>query len=375
MNIKLKRAALILAAACSAALLGCSSTSHEPAELESINELVDSERVWSESVGANVTGLVTPALTSSGIYTAGGKTVYKLDSKTGSEIWSADADADISAGVGSDGEFIAVGTVKGEVEVFDAEGKKLWSARLSSEMSVPPLVGAGFVIVRTADTRITAFDAATGERRWRYQSQVPSLTVRAASQMRFSPAGVLAGQANGRLLALDGQGKTVFDLVVAQPKGITEVERLCDVVGTPLVDQNMMCASAFQGGILCISAQNGRPLWRAAVDAVSGPVTDGGRVYVTTARGEINAYDYATGDLVWQNAALLWRSPSAPAVLDDVIAVGDYDGVVHFLDPKTGTFVGRTSVSGAVRVPPISMGKGAIFQTDEGQISYITVTK
>lgn len=375
MNIKLKRAALILAAACSAALLGCSSTSHEPAELERINELVDSERVWSESVGANVTGLVTPALTSSGIYTAGGKTVYKLDPKTGAEAWSADADADISAGVGSDGEFIAVGTVKGEVEVFDAEGKKLWSARLSSEMSVPPLVGAGFVIVRTADTRITAFDAATGERRWRYQSQVPSLTVRAASQMRFSPAGVLVGQANGRLLALDGQGKTVFDLVVAQPKGITEVERLCDVVGTPLVDQNMMCASAFQGGILCISAQNGRPLWRAAVDAVSGPVTDGGRVYVTTARGEINAYDYATGDLVWQNAALLWRSPSAPAVLDDVIAVGDYDGVVHFLDPKTGTFVGRTSVSGAVRVPPISMGKGAVFQTDEGQISYITVTK
>ena len=231
------------------------------------------------------------------------------------------------------------------------------------------------MIVRTADTRITAFDAASGERRWRYQSQVPALTVRAASSMRFSPAGILVGQSNGRLLALDGQGKTIFDIVVAQPKGITEVERLCDVVGTPLVDQNMMCAAAFQGGILCISAKDGRPLWRAAVDAVSGPVTDGGRVYVTTSRGEINAYDYATGELVWQNSALLWRSPSAVAVLDEVIAVGDYDGVVHFLDPKTGKFVGRTSVDGAVRVPPISLGNGAIFQTDEGQISSITVTK
>ena len=108
---------------------------------------------------------------------------------------------------------------------------------------------------------------------------------------------------------------------------------------------------------------------------MSGPVTDGGRVYVTTARGEINAYDYVTGELVWQNAGLLWRSPSAVAVLDDVIAVGDYDGVIHFLDPKTGKFVGRTSVSGAVRVAPISLGRGALFQTDEGQLSYITIAK
>ncbi len=375
MNIKFKRVALTIAAVCGLALVGCSSTSHEPAELEDINQLVDSDSVWSQSVGSSVTGLVTPFLTQSGLYAAGGYTLYKLDPKTGEEEWAVETDAEISAGVGSDGEFVAVGTVKGEVEVFDATGKKLWNARLSSEMSVPPLVGAGFVIVRTADTRITAFDAASGERRWRYQSQVPALTVRAASTMRFSPAGILVGQSNGRLLALDGQGKTIFDIVVAQPKGITEVERLCDVVGTPLVDQNMMCAAAFQGGILCISAKDGRPLWRASVDAVSGPVTDGGRVYVTTSRGEINAYDYATGELVWQNSALLWRSPSAVAVLDEVIAVGDYDGVVHFLDPKTGKFVGRTSVDGAVRVPPISLDNGAIFQTDEGQISYITVTK
>ena len=113
-------------------------------------------------------------------------------------------------------------------------------------MSVPPLVGSGFVVVRTADTRVTAFDAATGERRWRYQSQVPALTVRTAAQMKFSPAGILVGQANGRLLALDAQGKMVFDAVIAQPKGITEVERLVDVVGSPFVDGRMMCAAAFR---------------------------------------------------------------------------------------------------------------------------------
>lgn len=372
MNIKSGLTALAAALGCCALLGACSSTgSHEPADLPDIPSLVEVDHVWSESLGESVTGLLTPVVTHNGIFAAGGDEISRIDPNTGDVIWSVEAGSDITAGVGSDGQYVAVGTVKGEVEVYDVDGKKLWSVRLTSEMSVPPLVGSGFVIVRTTDTRVTAFDALSGERRWRYQSQVPALTVRAASQMRFSPAGVLIGQANGRLLALDGNGRTVFEAPVAQAKGITEVERLVDVVGTPLVDAQMMCASAFQGGILCIDSTNGRPLWRAQVDAVTGPVTDGRQVYVVTARGEINAYDYVTGKLVWSNSALLWRDPSAPVVINDILAVGDYDGEVLFLDPDSGEFIGQTSVSGAVRVPPIGLGDGAVFQTEEGQITYI----
>ena len=238
--LKQKLTVLVAAAASALVISGCSSTnSHEPAELNDIRELVQSSEVWSKNLGQTEGSLIAPVVTSTGIYSAGGNELYRIDPKTGDIVWSREADAEISAGVGSDGHYIAVGTVKGEVEVYDSEGERLWTARLSSEVSVPPLVGSGFVFVRTADTRITAFDAASGERRWRYQSQVPSLTVRAPSQMRFSPAGVLVGQANGRLLALDGNGRTVFEALVAQPKGITEVERLVDVVGTPLVDANM----------------------------------------------------------------------------------------------------------------------------------------
>ena len=79
MNIKFKRVALTIAAVCGLALVGCSSTSHEPAELADINQLVDSDSVWSQSVGGSVTGLVTPFLTQSGLYAAGGNTLYKLD--------------------------------------------------------------------------------------------------------------------------------------------------------------------------------------------------------------------------------------------------------------------------------------------------------
>ena len=79
MNIKFKRVALTIAAVCGLALVGCSSTSHEPAELEDINQLVDSDSVWSQSVGSSVTGLVTPFLTQSGLYAAGGKRAFTCE--------------------------------------------------------------------------------------------------------------------------------------------------------------------------------------------------------------------------------------------------------------------------------------------------------
>ena len=64
-----------LAAAIFGALVvsGCSSTgSHEPAELEDIRELVDSNEVWSDNLGATEGSLLAPAVTSTGIYAAGG---------------------------------------------------------------------------------------------------------------------------------------------------------------------------------------------------------------------------------------------------------------------------------------------------------------
>ena len=350
-------------------LTGCGSPDpHEPAELQDIRELVKTERLWSADVGESLTGMLSPVVTENAVYAAGGDTLYAVNLANGDRLWKSDTASDVTAGVGTDGRIIAVGTASGELKVFDTNGKQLWSVRLSSEMSVPPLVGSGFVLVRTTDTRITAFDAETGERRWHYQSQVPALTIRAPAQMKFAPAGVLVGQANGRLLALNAKGETVFDAVIAQPKGSTEVERLVDVVGAPMVDARMMCAAAFQGNIVCMSSQNGRLLWNAPVDAVTGPVSDGTNVYVVDAEGKIHAYDYNTGREAGVNSDLRYRSPSAPGVLGRVIVVGDYDGEVHLLDSATGEIIGRTSVSGAVKVPPVSLGDRVLIQTDEGHL-------
>lgn len=168
-------------------LAGCGTPdSHEPADLQDFREMVSPKVSWTASVGES-DGYLTPAVTDNAVYAAGGSSLYRLDRHTGDKVWEAEAGSRIVAGVGTDGMHQAVVTDRGEVEVYDAEGKFIWRATLSAETDVPPLVGQGLVVVKTSDTRITAFDIVTGERRWHYQGQAPALTLQAFNQMAWSP--------------------------------------------------------------------------------------------------------------------------------------------------------------------------------------------
>lgn len=345
---------------------------HEPAELADFTQRVAPRVVWSRNVGDAAAKNLTPAVTDNAVYAAGGSNLYRLDRESGSVVWRADTEGAVTAGVGTDGNYVAVGTDRGEVMVFDAEGKLVWKQNLSADIAVPPLVGAGRVVVKTTDTRITGFDLITGERAWHYQSQAPALSLQEFSQMAWSPAGILIGQSSGRLLALNPQdGKVVFDAVIGQPKGITEVERLIDVVGRPWVDQDMMCAAAFQGNLVCMNARNGRLLWSVKVDAVTGPASDARFVYEVDSKSRIHAYNRENGREAWVNDQMLYRNVSAPIRIGHTVAVSDYEGVVTMMNPANGEVVGRVNLSGAVETPAAQFGYGAVFQTVEGEVAYV----
>lgn len=373
----LKKPLRTLAALLSSAVLltGCglfsSDDPHEPRELESFDEQVQARILWRTNVGDGASKTLTPAVVQNAVYVAGESSLKRLNPETGDIVWSVETGAPVTAGVGSDGLVVAVGTAKGEVEAYDAEGKFLWRTTLSSDVTIPPLVGMGRVIVRTSDTRISGFDGNTGERLWHFQGQVPSLTLNTFNGLAWAPAGILSGQANGRLLALSPDGKPVFDAVIGQPKGITEVERLIDVVGRPWVDRELMCAAAFQGNLVCMLSNNGRLVWSAPVSAQTGPVSDNLAVYVVDATSHVHAFNRQTGREAWKSDLLEYRDVSAPIRVGGTLAVGDFEGVITMFNPANGTVVGRTSLSGAIKAPAAQLNYGAVFQTVEGDVAYI----
>ena len=198
--------------------------------------------------------------------------VVRLAPESGQVVWRTDVKARISAGVGSDGFTVAVASTRGEIIALGADGKELWRTQVGGEMRSPPLVGRGLVVVRSTDYRITALDASTGRRRWTYQRANVPLTLRSLTEMVYAGDLVIAGFPSGRLVALTAaNGAVRWDVAVSEPRGATEVERLADVVGAPLVIGSEVCAASYQGRVGCFDAATGSLRWSTEISESAGP--------------------------------------------------------------------------------------------------------
>jgi len=350
---------------------GSGPTGPKPAELPVLSAAQPAKVLWSASFGSTGPFVLRPVVAGDSVYAAGRDgTVAKLDARTGAPRWRVNVSAALSGGVGSDGKLVAVGSDKGEAILLDAEkGEVLWRARVSSEVLAAPEIGPGVVLVRTADSRVFAFDARDGKRRWVYQRAGASLVVRSPTGIVVSGDNAYAGFSGGKLIAIAlSNGAARWEATVATPKGSTELERVTDIAGEPSIQGREICAAAFQGRVACYDLQTGNQLWAREISTLTGAGMDARHVYVSDDKGTLHAFDRTNGRTVWKQERLSHRRLSLPLPLGAEIASGDYQGYVHFLARESGAFVGRIATDGggilgaATRLP----GGGMVVQTQSG---------
>ena len=362
-------AAVLLAALAAA----CSSGSKgpKPAELAALPDARPVRLVWSASVGDADRFIFSPTLTSEGLFTAARDgTVKRIDPQNGRTLWSMPSERKLSAGAGADRRTVAVATEDGEVIALDAEkGAVRWRARVSSEVLAAPTVAAGLVLVRSIDNRIFAFDEEDGKRRWVYQRAPSSLMVRTPAGVTVEGDTAYAGFSGGKLTALAlSNGGVRWEATVASPKGATELERVTDIVGDPAAQGREVCVAAYQGRVACYEAASGRQTWARDMSSINGVSLDARYAYVSDARGSVHALDRTNGRSIWKQDKLFLRQPSLPVPLGDVVAVGDFEGYVHFLSRESGAFVARYATDGsAIRAAPLVLPSSVVLvETQDG---------
>ena len=353
---------------------GTPSKASLAAPLKEFNPTLSTSVAWRATVGPARGAYLQPAVLENAIFAAAADgTVVRL-SPAGEVVWRADAKAKISGGVGSDGFTVAVGTPRGEVIAFGADGKELWRSQILGEVQSPPLVGRGLVVVRGSDFRVTALDAESGRRRWTYQRATTPLTLRGASEIAFAGDLVVAGFPGGRLVALAGSNGAVrWDVIVSEPRGATEVERLADVMGQPLAAAGDVCAASYQGRLSCFEASNGALRWARELSAMTGPGGDAQRVFVVDAQSHLHAFSRTAGASAWLQKGLERRDLSTPLALPRAVVAGDFQGYVHFLSPDDGAFVARLNLGSAISATPRAFGGGAVVQTQDGVVALINI--
>jgi len=302
-----------------------------PAPLSAVEASVAVQTAWSTRVGQGADKeylKLVPALADGRVFAADRKgRVSAYDASTGQSLWTAETKAPISGGPGTGEGLVLVGTSEAEVLALNKDtGELVWRAALTSEVLSAPRADQGIVVVRTVDGKLFGLDAKEGKRIWVYEQSVPVLTLRGTSAPLVWKDKVIAGFSNSKLAAVSlNEGKLLWETAVAEPHGRTELERLVDISGEPLLADGIVYVASFQGRIAAIEADSGKLLWARDMSSYSGLAVDEFGLYVTDDQSHVLALDRKDGRTLWKQDKLHARSVTAPAVYGNYVVVGDFE--------------------------------------------------
>lgn len=353
--------ALCLLTACSS---GTKPVVHKPSKLPELpSQMAQLQPLWKQRIGgaikadplrlqvAMVDGL-TVAASRQGSVEAWQLSDGKNKESQSKALWSRDfKKTEITSGVVLQDGVVIVGTAQGVLMALDAKtGATRWTRQLSAALLAPALVFEDRVVVMANDGSVTGTALSTGQPVWNFDVSVPPVSVRGLAAPVLFDRNVIVSSAGGRIYSLNvADGVPQWERRVAVNAGRSEVQRLIDIDGDPLLSGRSLYVASYQGQLVSVDLDNQRVRWSADSSSLRSLASGLGNVYVASVNGALSAYDETSGKLLWTQNDLAYRDLSNPVVLGRYLVVGDAQGYLHLIEQTEGKIIGRVRTSGAVR--------------------------
>ncbi|WP_404343566.1 outer membrane protein assembly factor BamB [Pseudoalteromonas mariniglutinosa] len=388
---KLTAATLAL---CIAALTGCSSSDdEEELVLPEIVNQFEAQLVWQESIGDGVEhyfSRLTPAVHNDVVYVADRQgDVAALSLTTGDTLWStdvrenpsfwpwqADDSAKLSGGILHAYGKLFIGSEHGYLTALDREsGAVVWRKSVPGEILAKPAAGDGLIFVNLGSGKLLAIHPDEGEERWRFEQEVPPLTLRGQSAPTVANGGVLVGLETGKLNVLISEnGYSAWSAEIAKPKGASEFERLVDVDTQPLISGPYAYAIAYNGNLAAVDIRSGNVVWKREYSSYRDLAMDTQTIYAVDSVGVVYALDKNSGIERWSQPALRGWYLTGPTVAGKYLVMGDQEGNLHWLDKDSGELVSRNEFdSSGFFVEPVIADDKLILYTRDGEVSAVKI--
>ncbi len=364
---------LALAGVC-VALAACSGPSRpKPNEIPGVPVLQDVRTSWIANIGKVDFPLVVSAREDSIALANSQGVVAVLDATTGKDVWRLKLDQAISAGVGSDGQQLAVVTRNNELVTL-RDGKVQWRKSLPAQSFTSPLVAGARVFVLTADRSVIAFDGATGRQLWTQQRPGEPLVLKQAGVMLAVKNTLVVGL-SGRLAGLDpNTGVIRWESAIATPRGTNDVERLVDLVAPFDRVGDVVCVRAFQTAVGCVNADRGQGVWTRPSAGEMGVSGNDTLLVAPLSNGVVQAFNRSNGERLWDTERLKYRILSAPLVTPRGVLVADNGGWLYLLSLADGALLNRIKLdTEELATAPVFAGGRYVVVTREGRVTGLQI--
>lgn len=372
-------AALLLGSCSMIPWFGGAKDPRPPTELAELKPEIAVTTLWSREIGAGTDRRrlnLVPALHGNRLYIADAEgRLVAMDADTGKILWEKETGLSFSGGPEVNAQHILLGSSDGDLLMCSAnDGAALWNARLGSEILSVPRIAGPRVLVHTLDDSVHAFALDSGDRLWKYSYPAPTLTLRGSSRPAITADSAIVGISGGRLVNLELQsGLPRWETTVTLPRGRSEVARIADIDADPVVVADIIYVATYNGDLAAVDRITGAVRWRRRLSVHAGLAADRDILYVTDSDDRVRAVSTADGADIWQQEGLKYRRLTAPAVLGNLVAVGDGEGYLHWLDRRDGRLLAWIEVAdGPIAGRPRVAGNRIYIYGDDGTIAALS---
>jgi len=301
-----------------------------------------------------------------------GKVIWQtnLSQKTGL-ISTKNDSAMLSGGLTVDGDLVYVGSEHAILFALNAsDGSVVWKTQVAGEVLSRPIISSDLILIHTGNGIIQAINKTNGSIHWTLNLDIPTLSLRGESAPAISSGTAVFGGDNGRVSAVTiDQGQLIWQQVISEVKGSTEIERLNDVDMRPLIVNGVVYAAAYNGNFVALQLNSGEILWKRNLGSVNDFAIHAGYIYLVDQNDRLLALKSDTGIPVWKQSDLLHRGLTAPLIYNGYLVAGDSAGYLHWLNTEDGRFVTQQKVnrSGFLSAP-IEISGRLIIQARDGTV-------
>ena len=249
--------------------------------------------------------------------------IYRIDvaSRLTEQICEVDSISGVASGLCVRGDDLYVATIEGRLQrVSLLSGKPIWSKQLPGRVYGPLVLEGSLLLVGDDSGMVSAFDATGhGELAWSRALPGAVLGGPVASNGR-----VYASCEDGRVYVLDGKsGSRLLDIPVPADHGTLS--------GAPLLAAGLLFVTTANGQIAAFDPATGKEIWSfAAGEELLPPTAErGGVLFVASARGKL--YALRGGGLV-DSMDLAEETAASPTLLGSRLFVAGVSGQVTGLE-------------------------------------------
>ena len=258
------------------------------------------------------------------------------------------------------------------VAALDAHnGRTVWKTATDEPVHAAPTVSGGRVFVVSLDDQLYSFDAQTGTPGWNYQAIIEPARMLAASSPAISGDAVITTFASGEVIAKRAEnGNDLWNQALSRSNRNSALSEIRDIAGRPVVYKGDVYAASHSGVFAAIDLRTGTPRWTLPVASFTTPWAAGDVVYIVSQTGQLVCVSRESGGVYWivdlnakKNAknAAYWFGP---VLADNRLILTSSKGEIEARNPKTGDLIKTLRTGAPMMQPPIAAG-GMLYVVDE----------